>query len=167
MSGRDVQRLTEQNRSLLRQGRVLIDDLSGACFREVGPQLRHVLDYYGRFLADLEKGSVDYDRRERDPAVETQPDVAAERLDAVAASLAELGTKGEDRELLVKLECTDLPPDAAPWTRSSLLRELQFLVSHTIHHYALIGILLRARGVAVPEGTGVAPSTLAARNVQS
>ena len=44
-----------------------------------------------------------------------------------------------------------------------MLRELQFLVSHTIHHYALIGVLLAAEGFDVslefPE-FGVAPSTL-------
>ena len=53
--------------------------------------------------------------------------------------------------------------DEPDWCRSSLLRELQFLLSHTIHHYALIASLLERRGVRVRDelsGFGVAASTL-------
>ena len=34
------------------------------------------------------------------------------------------------------------------------------LSSHTIHHFALIAMALRAHGVAVEAGFGMAPSTL-------
>jgi hypothetical protein len=46
------------------------------------------------------------------------------------------------------------------WCPSSGLRELEFLQSHAIHHYALIAQRLSAVGFAVPEDSGVAPSTL-------
>jgi hypothetical protein len=49
----------------------------------------------------------------------------------------------------------------AVWCRSSVSRELQFLLSHTVHHYALIAMTLRAAGVELDEELGVAPSTLA------
>jgi uncharacterized damage-inducible protein DinB len=39
-------------------------------------------------------------------------------------------------------------------------RELQFLASHTLHHYALIAALLRLQGVEPGEEFGVAPGTL-------
>jgi hypothetical protein len=39
-------------------------------------------------------------------------------------------------------------------------RELQYLLSHTIHHYAIIGSILRAQGVEPGPDFGVAPSTL-------
>jgi hypothetical protein len=45
--------------------------------------------------------------------------------------------------------------------RSTLARELRALASHTIHHYALVAVVLRLRGVAVPAHFGVAPSTWA------
>ncbi|MEP0552783.1 MAG: hypothetical protein ABJE29_00430, partial [Balneola sp.] len=48
----------------------------------------------------------------------------------------------------------------SPWSVSSIRRELQFLVSHTVHHYALIGLILKTMDVEVPEDFGVAPSTL-------
>ncbi|NIP97468.1 MAG: hypothetical protein GWO24_30170, partial [Akkermansiaceae bacterium] len=39
-------------------------------------------------------------------------------------------------------------------------RELQFLVSHTVHHFAMIGGICRALGVALEDDFGVAPSTI-------
>jgi uncharacterized damage-inducible protein DinB len=38
-------------------------------------------------------------------------------------------------------------------------RELQFLASHTVHHFALVALLLRLAGVSVPDGFGVATAT--------
>jgi hypothetical protein len=42
---------------------------------------------------------------------------------------------------------------------STLARELAFVVSHTIHHQAIIGVLLAMHDVAVPERFGHSPST--------
>ncbi len=44
-------------------------------------------------------------------------------------------------------------------TDSTLERELAMLASHTVHHYAIVALLLRIKGVVVPETFGVAPST--------
>ncbi|MFW5688937.1 MAG: hypothetical protein ACOC1U_05120, partial [Spirochaetota bacterium] len=43
---------------------------------------------------------------------------------------------------------------------STLERELAVLASHTVHHYAIIALLLRVQDVDVPASFGVAPSTL-------
>ena len=42
---------------------------------------------------------------------------------------------------------------------STVGRELVFVNSHTIHHQALIAVLLALRGDAVPDRLGFAPST--------
>ena len=56
--------------------------------------------------------------------------------------------------LLVSVE------DYAVWSRSSVLRELDFLRSHTVHHYSLIAMLLRLHEIDPGAEFGVAPSTL-------
>jgi hypothetical protein len=35
-----------------------------------------------------------------------------------------------------------------------------FSISHAIHHYALISMICRYLGITLPEGFGVAPSTI-------
>jgi hypothetical protein len=42
---------------------------------------------------------------------------------------------------------------------SSVGRELQVLSSHTIHHFALIAVTLKALGVYIDSDFGMAPST--------
>jgi uncharacterized damage-inducible protein DinB len=46
------------------------------------------------------------------------------------------------------------------WAGSTLGRELHFLFSHTVHHYALIAAQLRQIGLPIPEGFGISPATL-------
>jgi hypothetical protein len=46
------------------------------------------------------------------------------------------------------------------WNRTTLKRELRFLVSHTIHHYALIAVILKLQGFDCGPDFGVAPSTI-------
>jgi hypothetical protein len=50
--------------------------------------------------------------------------------------------------------------DSSPRSQSTIRRELQFLLSHTVHHYALIAIILKIQGFDCDEDFGVAPSTL-------
>jgi hypothetical protein len=57
----------------------------------IGGHFRHCLEFFERFLAGLESGRIDYDRRERDPRVEVDPLHARERLAAVAERLRPTG----------------------------------------------------------------------------
>jgi uncharacterized damage-inducible protein DinB len=43
--------------------------------------------------------------------------------------------------------------------RTTAGRELAFVISHTIHHSALIAVLLERADEAVPVGLGLAPTT--------
>ena len=45
------------------------------------------------------------------------------------------------------------------WSGSTVQRELQFLVSHTVHHCALIKQILRQHGFEAGMEFGLAPST--------
>jgi hypothetical protein len=48
--------------------------------------------------------------------------------------------------------------------RTSLGRELVFVLQHTIHHEAVVAVLLAGRGRVLPGHFGVAPSTPCNRN---
>ena len=61
------------------------------------------------------------------------------------------------RQVDVRMDCGSNCETTAV---SSVARELQFLVSHTVHHDALIAAAARHLGVDVDSCYGIAPSTL-------
>ncbi|NIM00442.1 MAG: hypothetical protein GTN89_06125 [Acidobacteria bacterium] len=156
----------------LRQGAELVRKMddglftrsAGGTFRGgVGSQFRHCIDFYECLLHGLENDdAVDYAARSRDKRLETERAAAADRLEQIADRLAAIDVSALDRPLKVRSE---KPVEGVPeWCGSTLHRELQFLMSHTVHHYALIVSLLERLGYELePEqaGFGIAPSTLA------
>ena len=65
-----------------------------------------------------------------------------------------------DGPLRVKMAVSADGTRDVPLTESSINRELQYLQAHTIHHYALVALLLKTRGENPPSDFGFAPSTL-------
>jgi uncharacterized damage-inducible protein DinB len=131
----------------------------------IGAHLRHVLDHYRSFLDGIASRRIDYDARARDPRIESDCDHAASIVREIVAGLAAVPDAGTS--LLVKMDSDERAEPVADWQRSSVGRELQFLVSHTVHHYALIAVLLRLHGIAPEEEFGCAPSTLRYQRDQS
>lgn len=125
----------------------------------VGGHVRHNLDHVAALLRGLQSGGVNYDHRDRGT------DVERDRL----AAMAEI--------LRLEVELTDFPwhtvphlvkltalvaPDRPPVkTVTSAERELAFVVSHTVHHNAIIGIMAKLLGADLPAEFGYAPSTIA------
>jgi uncharacterized damage-inducible protein DinB len=154
-------------RAVLAQGRALALALDAELYAGpsplsphgcVGAHLRHVADFVAAFLRGLERGAIDYDRRERDERLERDPVRAAAHLAHLSRELEPLTVLDPARVIAVRSEESVA---GAGWQSSTLGRELVALLSHTIHHYALIAVLLRARGIEPPAAFGVAPSTLA------
>lgn len=157
----------EANRALLDQGLDLLSRLADGQYAArrggwapVGAQYRHVLEHYHCFLAGLPTGEVDYDSRQRDAELEQSPRRAADATRTVQAALRTLAGSNSARPLRVQSR-TSLGADEPEWSDSTLGRELQFLVSHTVHHFALIKLLLAPEPIELDADFGVAPSTLA------
>lgn len=129
------------------------------CEAGIGCHVRHVLDHYDALIDGIGSGRIDYDARDRDPATECNPAVALARIDSLRSAVRALAGRPGDTAVRVCLDCgTGGRKPAA----STLSRELQFLVSHTVHHDALIAAAARALGVPTEPGYGIAPSTLKA-----
>lgn len=124
----------------------------------IGGHLRHVLDFYQSFLTGLDLGRIDYNRRNRDPLTERSRLHAIDRVTETIASLASLSPESLRQPVLVRTEEEDLIESV--WCTSSVLRELDFLQSHTVHHYSLVAMLLRLHEIDPGEEFGVASSTL-------
>ena len=163
-----LQALLETNLRLLAQGLELLERLDESIYpdRRVGAQFRHILDFYECFTGGLTCGRIDYNARRRDEAVEKRRSEGIARLRALSVRLARYSLPADDSVLLVRPEDMEELAVSDQWIASSAARELQFLLSHTTHHYALIGFALQAIGVPVDPDFGVAPSTLLYRKSQ-
>ncbi len=163
--------LIEENRSLLRQARELVERLDDYTYaRNGGPEdrfdsgigrhLRHVLEMYRCLLSA--DGSVDYTARPRSISLEKERTEALSAIAEIDGGLAEIM---EDREL--EAWSGDAPgADGHEFSRSSLNRELRHLCEHTVHHYALISLLLRQMDMPVSPDFGVASSTRTRQTTQ-
>lgn len=123
----------------------------------IGEHLRHCVEHFQLLFRGLDLGVVDYDARERDPELETDP----RTLLAALASIAERLEALDERALGVSLTIRVLAsPGREPvLVESTLGRELSFLSSHNIHHIALMGMLAESMGIALPKDLGLAYST--------
>ncbi|MBK8149257.1 MAG: hypothetical protein IPK58_13885 [Acidobacteria bacterium] len=145
----------------LEQGIRLIDTLDdddytdGGGVAAVGVHFRHNLDFVSALLAGLETGRIDYGARVRDETVARERLPASKMMLDAVSRLKRIGAERFDQRIEVRSEA-----NSSLWCESSGLRELDFVMSHTIHHYALIALKLAARGITVAENFGVAPSTI-------
>jgi hypothetical protein len=124
----------------------------------IGGHFRHCLEFATCLLKGIETGQIDYNARERDQRLETDRKYAISGFTEAVNVLERFSPQPVGRLLLVKPE--DVFAEEDLWCPSSVERELEFLQSHTVHHYALIAFKLRAMNFAVPPEFGVAPSTL-------
>ena len=131
----------------------------------VGSHLRHCLDHYENLLDGIPSGDVNYDARCRDEAVATQPESARDTILALTRKLEEVSPESLDAPLTITMDCGS-EEEQAP-SHSTLRRELQFLVSHTVHHFALIAMILHDQGIPTPPDFGVAPSTIKFRQASA
>jgi len=168
--------LIKDNIHFLEQGIDLLRDISDEQYVNtdspyyrsgIGAHMRHILDHY-LSLVHHTGNKIDYDARERDRRIENDKSyassIASDIIDEFQNYLQE--PDKIDKRVVVRSNEGETDADS-PWTESSIKRELQFLISHTVHHYALIAVILRTQGYRPSEEFGVAPSTLKYQKQQS
>ena len=126
----------------------------------VGPHLRHVVEHYEALLLRSQPHEADYDARPRDRVLEQSASRACERIAQLRHALAQM----RPSELLDPLTVFTLGGVDGQWalaSASTLGRELVFLASHAVHHFALLREHCLRRGVDIPPQFGIAPATVA------
>jgi len=123
----------------------------------VGEHVRHALDHARAVLALGGGDELTYEARLRGTAVETDPATAAREIARICGGLDRLDDVPPDRPILLHIVTeAGRRPSAVTTT---LGREIAYVIQHTIHHCALIAVLLERCGVAMPARFGYAPST--------
>ncbi len=156
--------LQDSNVDALKQTIALLGGLSDQFYSQIkvrqlsgaGSHVRHILDHYRALEVGCNSGLVDYDKRNRDCATATDRSLAMRELSGTADWLCQYdsGDKSLDIRTEVAFE------GAAPVTlKTSLSRELCYLLNHTVHHTAYIALLVKHAGQCVNASIGVAPAS--------
>lgn len=126
----------------------------------IGAHVRHCVDHFKALQRGAAVGRIEYHVRERGAAIERDRHRAIACLREMRDEIILVPLASLDGAVEVS-DCVslDLPPLSF---RSSLGREFLYVLSHTIHHHAVIGVLARAARVDVPDGFGYSPTTLGA-----
>ncbi len=128
-----------------------------------GAHLRHVIEHYEALVFPAASGIADYDNRPRDRELESSSTLARTRLLALRHRL---GTWiPEALDTVVQVHGQGGIAGGFSFTVTSCIgRELAFLASHTVHHFALLLPYCRQHAIPTPAAFGQAPSTVAHAN---
>jgi uncharacterized damage-inducible protein DinB len=125
----------------------------------IGGHYRHCLDHFDILLSAQDAGEICFDQRRRDPRVENERDFALAATHLMIGRVHALPGGWSDVALQTRTALE--PHSGAPISVSSSLgREAVYVITHAIHHYALIRVMCALLKVSLPGDFGVAPSTL-------
>jgi uncharacterized damage-inducible protein DinB len=160
--------ILETNLELLEEAADVLADVDDATYvrpaalfdgQQIGKHVRHIIEFYEALFRGLQEGCINYDARHRDPVLESNREVAICRLRYLAGVLRQSSGVRANRVVWVAGE-------GSGYAESSVARELQALCSHTVHHFALIAVLLRYYGLPVPSDFGFSKATVQYRASQ-
>jgi uncharacterized damage-inducible protein DinB len=123
----------------------------------IGAHVRHCLDHVDALLTGMDGFEMTYDSRARGTAAETDPLIAMIEIDRLCVELDDLSEQTLTRP--VALRSVAQRGRVPVRVSSTLGREVAFVIQHTIHHCAILAILLELVGMDVSNGFGYAPST--------
>ncbi len=155
--------LTSINRSLNELNHLLRQlsekEYSNPCLElsnaTIGEHIRHIIEMFQCLENQYEKGIVNYDSRERNILIQTNPAYALQVIQQIQKRVGRPNKKIELQQIINGEEIR---------IESNYFRELLYNLEHCIHHQALIKVaVLKHETLIIDENFGVAPSTLAYR----
>jgi hypothetical protein len=120
----------------------------------IGEHTRHCIELFQCLLSQYELGVINYDKRQRDLAIQSQTEVAKT---ALLSLLDQLDKPNIDLVLVQDYDGNRIQ------LTTTYQRELLYNLDHCVHHQALIKVALLSSTVQIAPNFGVARSTIAYR----
>ena len=123
-----------------------------------GEHIRHILDHYLALLESDSSGTIDYNKRNRGNNCETDPECAKSICLNIISWLESIDTNSLNSPLTVLTEI-NIKKTFSVEVESTMARELIFVSSHAIHHFAMIAIISKSQEHSTHFQFGIAPAT--------
>ncbi|MDD1784290.1 DinB family protein [Enterovibrio sp. ZSDZ35] len=124
----------------------------------IGQHMRHILDVFQSLMAWPASSFIDYDKRRRQHPVEKDKSIALEEWGMIEQWVLGVSKEALTSPLTVSGEVS-LHQQVSPHASTTLGRELSFVASHAIHHFALLRVSLCAQNIPTDHVFGLAPTT--------
>jgi uncharacterized damage-inducible protein DinB len=130
----------------------------------IGEHVRHIIEFYACLIDGIESGSINYDNRKRQKAIEQNSRLCLEKINEIIDGLNSIP---HHKALKVEANFSEIDSGTNIVMDSSLQRELGYCLEHSVHHQALIKTALKEHGCLglIEENFGIAASTLRNRNL--
>jgi len=152
---------------ILEQARLYLKSITNEEYVEIitpnfissaGSHVRHIIDHYQAVISGVENGIIDYDLRLRGSKVEENPQLALEKFDEIEAWMSNLTESDLNQTISLSTEISTSTKKVQV-VQTSLARELIFVGSHAVHHYAMITQISFAQSANANTAFGIAPAT--------
>jgi hypothetical protein len=121
----------------------------------IGQHVRHIIELFQCLENGYDSNMVNYEKRPRDIAIETDKEFAAQLLQDIYKKL-----NRPDKELVLEA-CYDEHSTQSITITTNYYREIAYNLEHTIHHMALIRVgITEVSGIQLSDDFGVASSTV-------
>ena len=123
----------------------------------IGQHVRHTIEFFQCLINGSLTGIVDYDGRERNLLIETDLFFAMNILVDIEMSIA----KEANPDMVLKIRA-NYGESSFELIESNFMRELMYMIEHSIHHFALIriGVQENFKHIPIAPTFGVAYSTI-------
>jgi len=155
--------------AVVEQAISLLDDISPSDYKEVltphftssiGTHIRHIVDHFLALKEACGSSDINYNKRNRHNDIEHSPLAAIKEFKSITVWLNQTCSNQLLNQRVTVLTEIDISETKSTSCESTLERELVFVASHAIHHYALIRIIRKMQGKDLPEYFGYAPATI-------
>ena len=121
----------------------------------IGQHVRHIIELFQCLEKGYDSNSVNYEKRPRDIAIESNKQRASELLEDIFKELDR-----PNKELILEA-CYDEHSTKAITITTNYYREIAYNLEHTIHHMALIRVgITEVSRIQLSDDFGVASSTV-------
>jgi len=125
----------------------------------IGSHFRHILDMFFAVRDGIKNGVIDYDKRRRGHPVETNIIIALEEFRELLNWANTITDDLLQKKIIIRSEA-QISSKGIAEIDCNFGRELLFVSSHAVHHYAVIYAALKFLNIDVTNNFGYAPATV-------